>query len=99
MTLSNRIGVSPMAEYSAVDGVVGDYHLAHLVSRAMGKSLRSWFGSLPCRSRDAVIRTSIGCSTGAPASVCSATTMNGRKAIIAIVEIASSRIALKARKN
>jgi anthraniloyl-CoA monooxygenase len=36
VTLPNRIVVSPMAQYSAVDGVVGDYHLAHLVSRAMG---------------------------------------------------------------
>ncbi|MDB5776558.1 MAG: salicylyl-CoA 5-hydroxylase [Herbaspirillum sp.] len=34
--LSNRIAVSPMAQYSAHDGVVGDYHLVHLGSRAMG---------------------------------------------------------------
>ncbi len=36
VTLPNRIVVSPMAQYSAVDGVVGDYHLAHLGTRAMG---------------------------------------------------------------
>src|SRR6218665_3869860 len=35
-TLRNRIGVSPMCEYSAVDGVPGDWHLVHLGSRAVG---------------------------------------------------------------
>ena len=36
LTLKNRVVVSPMAQYSAVDGTVGDYHLAHLGARAMG---------------------------------------------------------------
>lgn len=36
LVLHNRIVVSPMAQYSAVDGVVGDYHLVHLGARAMG---------------------------------------------------------------
>lgn len=36
LTLKNRIVVSPMAQYSAEDGVVGDYHLVHLGARAMG---------------------------------------------------------------
>jgi anthraniloyl-CoA monooxygenase len=36
VTLKNRVVVSPMAQYSAVDGVVGDYHLVHLGARAMG---------------------------------------------------------------
>lgn len=36
VTLKNRIMVSPMAQYSAVDGLVGDYHLMHLGARAMG---------------------------------------------------------------
>ncbi|MBS3022029.1 NADPH dehydrogenase [Comamonas sp. PE63] len=36
LTLKNRIVVSPMAQYSAVDGVPGDYHLMHLGARAMG---------------------------------------------------------------
>jgi len=36
LTLKNRIVVSPMAQYSAVDGVVGDYHLVHLGARALG---------------------------------------------------------------
>ncbi|PKO75263.1 MAG: oxidoreductase [Betaproteobacteria bacterium HGW-Betaproteobacteria-15] len=36
LTLKNRIVVSPMAQYSATDGVAGDYHLVHLGARAMG---------------------------------------------------------------
>jgi anthraniloyl-CoA monooxygenase len=36
LTLKNRVIVSPMAQYSAVDGVPGDYHLVHLGARAMG---------------------------------------------------------------
>ncbi len=34
--LKNRIVVSPMAMYSSVDGVPGDFHLVHLGGRAMG---------------------------------------------------------------
>ena len=36
LTLKNRVVVSPMAQYSAIDGMVGDYHLVHLGARAMG---------------------------------------------------------------
>jgi len=36
VTLKNRVVVSPMAQYSAHDGVAGDYHLMHLGARAMG---------------------------------------------------------------
>lgn len=36
ITLRNRIGVSPMCEYSADDGVANDWHLVHLGSRAVG---------------------------------------------------------------
>jgi anthraniloyl-CoA monooxygenase len=35
-TLKNRIVVSPMATYSAVDGLVQDFHLVHLGARALG---------------------------------------------------------------
>ena len=34
--LANRIVVSPMATYSATDGVPGDFHLVHLGARALG---------------------------------------------------------------
>ncbi|MEP3734349.1 MAG: oxidoreductase, partial [Parasphingorhabdus sp.] len=30
LTLANRIAVSPMCQYSAVDGAATDWHLAHL---------------------------------------------------------------------
>ncbi|HNG82412.1 MAG TPA: bifunctional salicylyl-CoA 5-hydroxylase/oxidoreductase, partial [Burkholderiaceae bacterium] len=36
LRLKNRVVVSPMAQYSAVGGVVGDYHLVHLGARALG---------------------------------------------------------------
>lgn len=32
----NRIGVSPMCQYSSVDGMANDWHLVHLGSRAVG---------------------------------------------------------------
>ena len=35
-TLRNRIGVSPMCQYSSVDGFASDWHLVHLGSRAVG---------------------------------------------------------------
>ena len=34
--LKNRIVVSPMATYSAIDGLVQDFHLVHLGARALG---------------------------------------------------------------
>ena len=36
MELVNRIVVSPMCQYSAEDGMPGDWHLVHLGSRAVG---------------------------------------------------------------
>jgi len=36
VTLRNRIGVSPMCEYSADDGMPNDWHFVHLGSRAVG---------------------------------------------------------------
>ncbi|MEU4033780.1 bifunctional salicylyl-CoA 5-hydroxylase/oxidoreductase [Streptomyces collinus] len=36
LTLRNRVVVSPMDLYSAVDGVPGDFHLVHLGARALG---------------------------------------------------------------
>jgi len=36
ITLRNRIGVSPMCQYSSVDGVAQDWHLVHLGARASG---------------------------------------------------------------
>ena len=36
VTFRNRIGVSPMCQYCAVDGFADDWHLVHLGSRAVG---------------------------------------------------------------
>jgi 2,4-dienoyl-CoA reductase-like NADH-dependent reductase (Old Yellow Enzyme family) len=36
VTLRNRVGVSPMCQYSARDGLASDWHLVHLGSRAVG---------------------------------------------------------------
>ncbi|MBY0238347.1 MAG: bifunctional salicylyl-CoA 5-hydroxylase/oxidoreductase [Burkholderiaceae bacterium] len=54
LVLKNRIVVSPMAQYSAVDGMVGDYHLVHLGARAMGGAALV-MAEMTCVSADARI--------------------------------------------
>ena len=58
VTLANRIVVSPMAQYSAVDGIPGDYHLVHLGARAMGGA-GLVFAEMTCPSAEA--RITLGC--------------------------------------
>lgn len=36
VTLRNRVGMSPMCQYSSEDGFASDWHLVHLGSRAVG---------------------------------------------------------------
>ncbi|HEX8274159.1 MAG TPA: NADH:flavin oxidoreductase/NADH oxidase [Longimicrobiaceae bacterium] len=36
VTFRNRVGVSPMCQYSATDGFAGEWHFVHLGSRAVG---------------------------------------------------------------
>ncbi len=36
VTFRNRVGVSPMCQYSGTDGRADDWHLVHLGSRAVG---------------------------------------------------------------
>ena len=36
LTLKNRVVVSPMCQYSAIDGVASDWHLVHLGRFALG---------------------------------------------------------------
>lgn len=36
VTFANRIGVSPMCQYSSEDGFANDWHFAHLATRAVG---------------------------------------------------------------
>ena len=57
-TMKNRIVVSPMAVYSAVDGVPNDFHLVHLGARAMGGA-GLVFAEMTCASPDA--RITPGC--------------------------------------
>jgi anthraniloyl-CoA monooxygenase len=59
ITLPNRIVVSPMAMYSAVDGVPGDFHLVHLGSRALGGA-GLVFSEMTCVSADG--RITPGCA-------------------------------------
>lgn len=58
VTLKNRVVVSPMAQYSARDGVPTDYHLVHLGARAMGGA-GMVFAEMTCISADA--RITPGC--------------------------------------
>jgi anthraniloyl-CoA monooxygenase len=58
LVLKNRVVVSPMAQYSAVDGLPADYHLVHLGARAMGGAALV-FTEMTCTSADA--RITPGC--------------------------------------
>jgi anthraniloyl-CoA monooxygenase len=58
LTLANRIMVSPMAMYSAQDGLINDFHIAHLGARAMGGA-GLVFAEMTCVSPDA--RITPGC--------------------------------------
>ncbi|MFN3565340.1 MAG: bifunctional salicylyl-CoA 5-hydroxylase/oxidoreductase [Burkholderiaceae bacterium] len=59
VTLKNRVVVSPMAQYSCVDGTPDDYYLVHLGSRAHGGA-GLVFTEMVCVSADA--RISPGCA-------------------------------------
>ena len=58
ITLKNRVVVSPMAQYSCVDGVPGDFHLVHLGARALGGAGMVMV-EMSCTSADA--RITPGC--------------------------------------
>jgi anthraniloyl-CoA monooxygenase len=59
MTIENRVVVSPMATYSAVDGMPGDFHLVHYGARAQGGA-GLIFTEMTCVSPEA--RISPGCA-------------------------------------
>jgi anthraniloyl-CoA monooxygenase len=59
MQLVNRVVVSPMAQYRAVDGVPADWHLVHYGARATGGA-GLVFTEMTCTSADA--RISPGCT-------------------------------------
>lgn len=58
ITLPNRIIVSPMAMYSAQDGLINDFHMVHLGARALGGA-GLVFAEMTCVSPDA--RITPGC--------------------------------------
>jgi anthraniloyl-CoA monooxygenase len=59
MTVENRITVSPMAMYSALDGVPNDFHFVHLGERALGGA-GLVFTEMTCVSPEG--RISLGCT-------------------------------------
>src|SRR5580698_2918436 len=59
LELRNRVVVSPMDMYSAVDGMPNDFHLVHLGSRALGGA-GLVFTEMTCVTRDG--RISPGCT-------------------------------------
>jgi anthraniloyl-CoA monooxygenase len=59
MVVANRVVVSPMAQYSAVDGLPNDWHFVHLASRAIGGA-GLLFTEMTCPAPDA--RITPGCT-------------------------------------
>jgi anthraniloyl-CoA monooxygenase len=59
MVVANRVVVSPMCMYSARDGVLGDFHLVHYGSRAIGGA-GLIFTEMTCVGHDA--RITRGCA-------------------------------------
>lgn len=59
MSLVNRVVMSPMAQYSAVDGLPNDWHLVHYGSRGIGGS-GLIYTEMTCPSADA--RITPGCT-------------------------------------
>jgi anthraniloyl-CoA monooxygenase len=59
LVIPNRVVVSPMAQYSAVNGVPGDWHLMHYGARACGGAGLVYV-EMTCPSPDA--RITLGCT-------------------------------------
>ncbi|MFO1187289.1 MAG: bifunctional salicylyl-CoA 5-hydroxylase/oxidoreductase [Alphaproteobacteria bacterium] len=59
MVVTNRVAVSPMDQYSAIDGVPNDWHFVHYGSRAMGGA-GLLYTEMTCTSPEA--RISTGCT-------------------------------------
>jgi anthraniloyl-CoA monooxygenase len=59
MTLENRVVVSPMCQYSAVDGMPTDWHMVHYGARALGGAALM-FTEMTCVAADA--RITHGCT-------------------------------------
>lgn len=59
VTFKNRIGMSPMCQYSSTKGVASDWHMVHLGSRAVGGV---GFIMAECTAVSATARISTGCA-------------------------------------
>jgi anthraniloyl-CoA monooxygenase len=82
MWLANRVVVSPMAQYSAKDGMPDDWHLVHYGSRALGGA-GLVFTEMTCPSKAA--RITEGC-----AGLWNAAQMNAWKRVVDFVHQRSS---------
>jgi len=60
LKLRNRIAVSPMCQYSAVDGRAGDWHLVHLGSRAVGGAGLVVFEATAVEARGRISSSDLG---------------------------------------
>jgi len=60
VTLRNRIGVSPMCQYSSVDGFASDWHLVHLGARAVGGAALVVFEATAVEARGRISPTDLG---------------------------------------
>jgi len=86
--LKNRIVVSPMAQYAAVDGVPGDWHLVHLGARALGGAALV-MAEMTCVSADARI------TPGCPGMYAPAHTAAWRRIVDFVHAQADARIGLQ----
>ena len=60
VTLRNRIAVSPMCQYSAVDGRANDWHLVHLGARAVGGAALVVFEATAVEPRGRISQADLG---------------------------------------
>ncbi len=88
VTLKNRVVVSPMAMYSAVDGMPNDFHLVHLGARALGGAAMVFTG-MTCVSPDARI------TPDASASGMTSSSAAGRASSNVIHAQSDARVALQ----
>src|SRR5512146_3577118 len=60
LTLRNRIAVSPMCMYSAVEGRANDWHLVHLGARAAGGAALVLFEATAVEARGRISAADLG---------------------------------------
>ena len=68
VTVKNRIMLSPMCQYSATDGLMNDWHFAHLAARAAGGAGIVFTESVHTEPRGALLITASDCGTTSSAT-------------------------------